>query len=274
MGASRGSDGGLRSQAPALATFAARGEVLPTWMHLAEARAKKRWDDRAFLVAFVGPAAPLAVLGRACELMPRAPEPRLLRASRRMDESRAASHLLLADADLVAAARLDDADPTPHAMRIAVAHTLGALPMGRAVFRDAIARDPNNHLAFRNVVKLLAQRHGGSHAAQLQAARRAATLAAPRSDLYSCLFEAHVDIWLTMREAEGDSADSYLRNRWVREELDRAFDAWLVDGYCGRLGSGPGLGAAVFWYSHSGDATRLARARAVIREYDDAMHAA
>jgi hypothetical protein len=115
-------------------------------------------------------------------------------------------------------------------------------------------------------MRLVSKRYFGSHTQALQAARIAAAQAERGSDLHGCLFEAHVDVWRTMREMEGDGADAYLTSSWVRYELDSALESWLGGDYRARLGSGPALGAAAAWYLHAGDSDRLARVRTIIAQ--------
>lgn len=99
-----------------------RGDVFPVFMRLAAARAEAEWSLRTQLVRQAGPACPSAALDRACELMPDAADPRLLRAARSMalaDMTTCATRRAwrsLAEADLVAAMRLDTMDPTPRAL--------------------------------------------------------------------------------------------------------------------------------------------------------------
>ena len=91
-------------------------------MRLAAARADAEWSLRAQLIRQVGPACPSAALDRACELMPDAADPRLLRAARSMamaDATTCATRRAwrgLAEADLVAATRLDAMDATARAL--------------------------------------------------------------------------------------------------------------------------------------------------------------
>ncbi len=258
----------------ALALDAQRGDIMPALNALVFARLEGRFDDRAFLASIVGPACPPEVLQRAGELMPRAPEPCILHAAHLLGRARSETELCIAIAHLVSAARIDDADPTPHALRVGVAHLLGAPTDGRIAFRDAVARDPLNHYAYRAMVRLLSQGYRGSHTEALQVARHASAIAPIGSDLHGCLFEAHVEVWRSMRYGDESAAHAYLESEYVRHELDVAFDTWLADDYRPRLGSGPGLGAAALWYFQTGDEDRLHQVRTIIREAEAALRAA
>lgn len=59
---------------------ARRGDVFPACIRLSQARADEAWLDRLNIALVVGPACPATVLDMACQYMPRASEPRLLRA--------------------------------------------------------------------------------------------------------------------------------------------------------------------------------------------------
>jgi len=97
---------------------AQRGDVFPVCMRLAATRADAEWSLRTQLIRHVGPACPAGALDRACELMPDAADPRLLRAARSMamaDATTCATRRAwrsFAEADLLAALRLDGMDPT------------------------------------------------------------------------------------------------------------------------------------------------------------------
>ncbi len=101
----------------AYAAAASRGDVLPTCLRLTAARRGAEWMDRARLALSVGPACPEEILHRACLFMPRAPEPRLLRAARAMhgalhaaDGDAQEAALCSAALDLEVAAYLDPED--------------------------------------------------------------------------------------------------------------------------------------------------------------------
>ena len=59
---------------------AKRGDVFPACIRLAQARSDEAWLDRLNIALAVGPACPASVLDMACQYMPKAAEPRLLRA--------------------------------------------------------------------------------------------------------------------------------------------------------------------------------------------------
>jgi len=110
--------------------FAAQsGDVFPVCMKLAETRSDGAWGLRMALIRHVGPACPAAALDRACELMPHAVEPLLLRAARSLAMANLTmcaarrAWLKAADADLVAATKLDAMDVTARAL---LAERIGA----------------------------------------------------------------------------------------------------------------------------------------------------
>jgi hypothetical protein len=113
----------------AYTSAAHRGDVLPVCMRLATARADAEWSLRTELVRQAGPACPIAALDRACELMPDAADPRLLRAARSMAMAEMTTcgtrraWRSFAEADLVAATKLDAMDPTARAL---LAELIGA----------------------------------------------------------------------------------------------------------------------------------------------------
>lgn len=59
---------------------AAKGDVFPACIRLAQARTDGAFLDRLNIALAVGPACPVSVLDMACRYMPRATEPLLLRA--------------------------------------------------------------------------------------------------------------------------------------------------------------------------------------------------
>jgi hypothetical protein len=62
------------------AVSAKKGDVFPACIRLSQARGDEAWLDRLNIALAVGPACPVSVLDMACRYMPRATEPRLLRA--------------------------------------------------------------------------------------------------------------------------------------------------------------------------------------------------
>lgn len=102
---------------------AGRGDVLPICLRLANARTEADWRSRRELVSSVGPACRPELLARACELMPNATEPRLLRAARALALANVSGSagvrracLESARKDLEEAARIDPMDATVRAM--------------------------------------------------------------------------------------------------------------------------------------------------------------
>ena len=59
---------------------AKKGDVFPACIRLAQARGDEAWLDRLNIALAVGPSCPASVLDMACQYMPNAVEPRLLRA--------------------------------------------------------------------------------------------------------------------------------------------------------------------------------------------------
>ncbi|MBX3191433.1 MAG: hypothetical protein KF819_30845 [Labilithrix sp.] len=107
----------------AYAAAARRGDVLPVCLRLASLRREAAWTARLELVQHVGPACKPETLDRAVELMPEAPEPRLLRAGRSLAAASVAPSASTRDAwlayahrDVVEAARLDPMDATARVM--------------------------------------------------------------------------------------------------------------------------------------------------------------
>ena len=127
-------------EAAAYAVAAQRGDVLPVCMRLAATRADAEWSLRMALVREVGPACTPLALDRACELMPDASDPRLLRAARSMAMARVTTcgtrraWLRYAEADLVAATKLDAMDPTARAL---LAELIGACAWATRTLRAA-----------------------------------------------------------------------------------------------------------------------------------------
>lgn len=102
---------------------AGRGDVLPICLRLANARTEAEWETRFELVSNVGPACRPDLLARACDLMPNATEPRLLRAARALALAEVSSSSCVKRAcfesarkDLSEAARIDPMDATVRAM--------------------------------------------------------------------------------------------------------------------------------------------------------------
>lgn len=111
-----------RIEVNAYTAAAHRGDVFPVCMRLASTRSDAEWSLRMQLVREVGPACPAVALDRACELMPDASDPRLLRAARSLAMAEVTScgarraWLRYAQQDLVVATRLDTMDATARAL--------------------------------------------------------------------------------------------------------------------------------------------------------------
>jgi hypothetical protein len=111
-----------RIEVNAYTAAAQRGDVFPVCMRLAATRADAEWSLRMQLVRKVGPACAAVALDRACELMPDAADPRLLRAARSLAMAEVTTcgarraWLRHAESDLVVATRLDAMDATARAL--------------------------------------------------------------------------------------------------------------------------------------------------------------
>ena len=105
------------------------GDVFPFFMKLAETRSEGAWGLRMALIKQVAPACPAAALDRACELMPHAVDPLLLRAARALAMASTTTcaarraWLKTADADLMAVTKLDATDVNARAL---LAERIGA----------------------------------------------------------------------------------------------------------------------------------------------------
>lgn len=99
-----------QAEITAHAAMASRGDILPACMRLVGARAASAWSDRTSMALVVGPACRRDVLDMACSLMPRAVEPRLLRAAAFMAAAQRSTSTMDRDQWLAAARRdLDEA---------------------------------------------------------------------------------------------------------------------------------------------------------------------
>ena len=108
----------------AYAETARRGDVLPVCMRLEAARVASAWADRSSIALAVGPACPFPVLDTACAFMPRAAEPRPLRAAAAIAAAaqakiaaERAAWVAMAGRDLDDAARIDPGDATVLVLR-------------------------------------------------------------------------------------------------------------------------------------------------------------
>lgn len=115
-------------EATAYAIAAARGDILPVILRLAELRHRRECAEHLALVEAVGPSCQPSAIDRACALMHRAPEIRLLRAMASLrhaaiapTEDVAAAYLASAAEDLHVAIALDPTDPTARTLASALA---------------------------------------------------------------------------------------------------------------------------------------------------------
>lgn len=102
---------------------AQRGDVFPACLRLSQARADEAWLDRLNIALAVGPSCPPRVLDMACQYMPKATEPRLLRAAASLRLAAMAKdederHLFndAARRDLVDIVEIDETDLTARAI--------------------------------------------------------------------------------------------------------------------------------------------------------------
>jgi hypothetical protein len=105
------------------AISARRGDVFPACLRLSQARVDEAWLDRLNIALTVGPACPASVLDMACQYLPRASEPRLLRACASLrlaamakDEEERDLFNEAARRDLLEAIRFDAEDVTARAI--------------------------------------------------------------------------------------------------------------------------------------------------------------
>jgi hypothetical protein len=269
-----------------LVAMARQGNLQETMDFLSQARAAGDWDEYTFMAGHVGAEAPRPLLDQAVTQAPNHPDLRVLRSAQGIkaawdsrgtgtadtitDESADAmvNFLDIARRDLADAAGMDPPNPAPHAMMIEVAtlHENMASSDGRAAFQQALQRHPANLKAFQNALRLSSQKWGGGHDEQLQVARLGLSRAAPGSDLFGCIFYAHMEIWFYKNRFDGDedAAQAYLANPAVQAELNQVFDRWVTPQYRARRTSPPMLHLAACWYFMTSDIPRLKRAMAAI----------
>lgn len=107
-----------RAEIQAYAVLARLGDILPICFRLGSMRVDSAWSDRSATCLVVGPECQADALETACALMPRASEPRLLRAAAAIARAETVALferdacLAAARQDLADAARFDPADVT------------------------------------------------------------------------------------------------------------------------------------------------------------------
>ncbi len=102
----------------ALGACGSRGDIMPICFWMTQAAHDGSWEVLGRVVREVGPACVRDALHRACALMPRAPEPRLLRAAAILEDLRAGRPACAERAwrDLVEVSCLMPTDPTAAAL--------------------------------------------------------------------------------------------------------------------------------------------------------------
>lgn len=106
-------------------------------------------------------------------------------------------HLMRAEADLMRAAELDPADPTPWAHLITVARGLGqGSGVARERFDQAMRRDPEHWTAHFQMLMVQCAKWGGSHEDMFAFAREVAGRQPEGHDLATLVIMAHVERWL------------------------------------------------------------------------------
>lgn len=202
------------------------------------------WPERGFLVGALPGAVARETLDRWVEAAPRCAVARLLRANHTLGAAQEARgtgrasavaadameafELLCAqaDEDLVAAAELDPADPTPLALRLVTAIGMGVdEDEQEARFRAAVARDASNLTAHVQRLTLLCRKWGGSDAQMFAFARQASATAPEGSPVHALVPLAHVERWLSatqlqdLEEQPLEAVDEYFRRDDVRREV-------------------------------------------------------
>jgi hypothetical protein len=122
-----------RGELAAFVELARRGDILPVCIKLAEVRTASAWQDRVTMALAAGPVCRSEVLDLGCALMPRATEPRLLRATASMHVAvhttcavEREAHLGSARCDLDEAALLDPSDVTVRLLLVELARVASA----------------------------------------------------------------------------------------------------------------------------------------------------
>jgi hypothetical protein len=115
----------VQAEISAFSACGTRGDVMPICFWLTQAAHDGQWEDHARVIRAVGPACDRDALHRACTLMPRASEPKLLRAAAILADLRAGreADLELAWRDLVEVAGRSPHDRTAHVLLTELAWT-------------------------------------------------------------------------------------------------------------------------------------------------------
>jgi hypothetical protein len=134
-------------------------------------------------------------------------------------------HLRKAEADLLAAAELDPADPTPWAYLITVARGLGhGADVARDRYDQAVRRDPAHWTAHFQMLLLLCAKWGGSHDSMFAFAREAASRMPEGHDLGALVIMAHIERWLYFSfDDDTQGEKQYLKNAEAARECLTAY---------------------------------------------------
>jgi hypothetical protein len=98
------------------------------------------------------------------------------------------------------------------------------------LFKEAIARSPDDVGAHRQMFSASCAKWQGSHLEMFAFARQAASNAAPGSPQHALVAHAHIEYWMSMYWGEpSEDADDYPRQPHVVNELLKAFDAFVAE---------------------------------------------
>ncbi len=134
----------------------------------------------------------------------------------------------VADQLAQAAADLRPDDPIPWALRMRAAFALHSeLEEHEALYQEAIARAPRSWAIHRTALNASCEKWFGSHGAMFELARGATD--DPTDPLSMLIVVAHMERWQYLAYFDEDeaAADAYWSRKDVREEVERAFDAFL-----------------------------------------------
>jgi hypothetical protein len=124
--------------------------------------------------------------------------------------------------DLMHAARLDEADPTPWVYLLPTIRGLQeGIESGLDVFEQVQARDRWSVYGHIQMLQLLTQKWGGSHEDMFEFARAASTAAPVGSLVHRVIADAHAERWLYLRNFEQDrkGAERYFRQADIKREI-------------------------------------------------------
>ena len=239
------------------------------------------WDERGMLVDLLGRVCPRMTLDAWCQSEPGSPIPFLMRGTQSIEwawEARGsgggdtvteegwrlfAERLTLDERDFQIAAQLDPADPTPFAMLVLVARGLDqGVPVAREMFQQAVARDPENSLAHKQMLVFLTEKWHGSHETMFQFAREAAARAPDGSDLHALVIRAHVERWIYFKLFDGDAAGAaaYASDAKNQQEVAAAWEKSLGSpALRERMSTIVLHNDAAFWFWNAKDRPRLQR---------------